>query len=199
MIFPPNSSSVNGNTKLRLLCEEDRALFVKLSACKITMKYVADPLSEQEALAKFEQRLASTQSIVSGDIVFSDFPDNMWFIFSIIDTSLAKIIGSIGIRKLPISECNQSGRGGTIATAEIGFVLAPRSCGLGHGSRALKSAKELFSYIGVEQLVAICARGNKGSISLLRKSGFKEVNGFEETTIIGGIVFEDIKFSALLV
>lgn len=163
---------------LKPIAESDLDLYVSISTCAEIMRYVYDPMTEQQAEQAFAERLLPWQ-----------YESDTWLSFTIFDSKRELKLGSIGLKII-----DHQAR-----IAEVGFMLLPAEQGKGYASAALAQIHQLaFEQMSINELAAICDVRNKSSMSLLQKHGYTQLKRLENNSEIAGELVDDFRYQLTL-
>lgn len=157
--------------KLTPLAASDWKLFFSMVSNPLIMRYIKEPLSEEEAKADFIKKSQPWHGD-KGD----------WLLFTISTLENNAKIGFIGLQLI-----NQEKN-----IAEVGFMLNQTAQGKGYGYQALKLICQFaFTHLKIQKVSAYCAIENEASWGLLQKSGFVRKATLKNNVIILGQQYDD--------
>jgi len=114
-------------------------------------------------------------------------PDT-WYQLAVVDKSSNQIIGDIGIHFLgaPNLQC------------ELGITLSKKIHGKGYATEALKGVVSyLFNDLNKHRIKASIDPGNKKSIQLFERLGFRKEAHFKKSLFINGAWVDDVIYAML--
>lgn len=159
------------------ITEQDWQLFKDLHESPDVMRYVADPLSEQNIRTRFESRLKEWKPHCSD-----------WLTLTICLKDTNKKIGVTGY----FSEWEP------YQQAELGFLLNPEYQGKGYAKESTVAVlKHLFKDLGYHKVIATVTEGNAPSLKLLQNIGFQLEGTIRDNYKLNDIWHNDLKLGML--
>ncbi|MFT3981766.1 MAG: GNAT family N-acetyltransferase [Ferruginibacter sp.] len=176
--FQPFPELVTERLILRQLMNEDAHEVFVMRSNRVSMQYIAKPVMQEEAEALvWIQRITdglNNNEGITWCIALKDCPE--------------KLIGTIGFWRL-IKEHYR---------AEIGYMLMPEYFNKGYITEAVRCVNEYaFAQTQLHSIEAHIDPNNKGSESVLLKTGFIPEGYFKESYYVNG-KFEDTAIYSLI-
>lgn len=139
--------------RMRQLARSDRDMFFLLHRNVEVMRYVSnEPLDDMEIGERFESRLAAWQKNAGH-----------WLCLTVFTLAGNRAIGVTGFK---LHDDNPQ-------HAEVGYLFLPEYHGKGYATESLRALKDYAANtLGVKQLTAAVAEGNRNSLGVLEKCGF---------------------------
>ena len=168
---------VSKRLSYKQLSSNDWELFYNLHTDKSVIKYISNPLSEQQIREKFETRLLPWNKESDG-----------WLCLVITEVATGRNVGLTGF--FSTWSANKQ--------AELGFMLNPNYQGNGYGFESTEFMLKLaFNYCQFHKVSATVTKGNDASFGLLQKLGLKLEGVLRENFLLNGSWKDDLKLGIL--
>ena len=159
------------------LTSDDWDLFHRLHKDLDVIKYICDPLSDNQIRNKFEERLAPWHK-----------ERDSWLCMVMTEINTGEAIGLTGF--FSTWSLNKQ--------AELGFMLHPRHQGKGYGLESTRLVLDFaFNTCSFHKVSATVTDGNAPSFNLLLKAGLKSEGTLRENFILNGEWKDDLKLGML--
>lgn len=163
--------------RLSQVAADDWELFRRLHTDADVMRYVSDPLPEEEIRERFGVRLLDW-----------DREQTHWLCLAMREKSSGAAVGVTGLRAewMPFRQ------------AEVGFLLLPEFQGRGYAGESLARVVTFaFEECGFHKLKAIVTGGNEPSCRVLERAGFRREGVIRDNFKLSGEWMDDVVFGLL--
>lgn len=155
---------------LTKITENDWDFFRKLYADAGIMRFISDPLNEQQIKDAFDSRLPEW-----------DIESSHWLCFVI----RRKVDGlPMGLTGLVILDNVEP-------AAEVGYIIASEFSGMSLATDSLSALLSLPELSAISRYQAVITSGNNASVRVLEKNGFTLKEIIKDNYTIGGVMFDD--------
>lgn len=151
--------------------KSDWDFFKKLYTDTEIMKFISDPLSDQQIKDAFDSRLPKW-----------DVESSHWLCFVIRRETDGVPMGLTGLRM--VRENNKR-------VAEVGYIIANDFSGMSLATNSLTTLLALPELSAISQYQAVITNGNNASVRVLEKNGFILTDVIKDNYTIGGVMFDD--------
>ncbi len=163
--------------RMTQVVEADWELFHRLHTTGEVMRYVSDPLPEEEIRARFDVRLPPWSR-----------EQPHWLCLAMREKASGAAVGVMGLRSewMPFQQ------------AEVGFLLLPEFQGRGYASESLERIiSYAFGECGFHKLKAVVTGGNEPSCKVIERAGFRREGVIRHNFRLHGEWKDDIVFGLL--
>ena len=162
---------------LTKITKTDWNFFRKLYTDAEIMKFISDPLSDQQIKDAFESRLPKW-----------DIGSSHWLCFVIRREADGVPMGLTGLKMT--RENNER-------IAEVGYIIANGFSGMSLATDSLATLLALPELSTISQYQAVITNGNNASIRVLEKNGFTLTEVIKDNYTIGGVIFDDCIYTLI--
>jgi RimJ/RimL family protein N-acetyltransferase len=157
--------------------QEDWPFFHALHRAPDVLRFITDPLSDEDLERRFTCRLPTWSK-----------DSDQWLCLTVQEKESGNKIGMSVFK--PLWHPSQQ--------AEIGYLFFPEWQGRGYALEATRAVIEFgFVTCGFHKLNATVTAGNEASVKLLGKAGFVQEGCLRENFKLGGKWYDDLRFGLL--